>query len=390
MDPPGGWKGKPGQARYRIDGLAKVTGRKIYARDFRARDIDGWPVRERHVFVLRATFCDRIFAGVDFDYLPQELRPTRVVTAADLARDGIGVAKGDFPEGMYLVPAGERPDHLGQPVALLFYDDYYTLARARPRLLYAPEAVRAGADAAVPAPVAYEPETSILHIVRGGRLPFAQRERFAQTLGGPVHPAQPGQRNADAMQYVREIDDKLQNAGWRVSQRTFSTQIVDPMFMEPESGLAWLDRATQTLRLVIGSQSPGYDVHSVAELFAPDDCKIAVKAVDLTACYPGGGFGGRDTSILCLYLALGAAYADGPIRIAYDRFEQFQAGVKRHASQIELTVGVDHDGHFQAVRNHTILNGGGRINVSSYVAQVAGIVGLGCVRLPARGHLVAS
>ncbi|WP_083237994.1 twin-arginine translocation signal domain-containing protein [Methyloceanibacter marginalis] len=33
MDPPGGWSGTPGQARYRIDGLAKVTGQKIYARD---------------------------------------------------------------------------------------------------------------------------------------------------------------------------------------------------------------------------------------------------------------------------------------------------------------------------------------------------------------------
>ncbi len=43
MDPPGGWKGSPGQARYRIDGLAKVTGKKVYARDFQARDMPGWP-----------------------------------------------------------------------------------------------------------------------------------------------------------------------------------------------------------------------------------------------------------------------------------------------------------------------------------------------------------
>lgn len=382
MDPPGGWKGSPGQARYRIDGLAKVTGKKIYARDFRARDLAGWPAPERHVFVLRATFCDRIFTGVDLAFLPPELRPSRVVTAADLARDGIGVAKVDFPEGMYLVPEGQRPDHLGQPVALLFYDDYYTLARARPRLLYAPDAVRAGAAAAVPDPFPYEPEASILHIVRGGKRPFAEREEFAQTLGGPVHPEVPGKRNADAMQYVHEIEDKLANAGWKVSQRTYTTQIVDPMFMEPESGLAWLDRASQTLHLVIGSQSPGYDVRSAAELFAPEGCRIGVKTVELTSCYPGGGFGGRDTSILCVYLALAAAYADGPIRIAYDRFEQFQAGVKRHAARIELTVGVDDAGHFQAVRNHTVLNGGGRINVSSYVSQVAAIMGAGAYDFP--------
>ena len=382
MDPPGGWKGRPGQARYRIDGVAKVTGKKIYARDFRARDIAGWPAPEQNVFILRATFCDRIFNGVDFDFLPPQLRPTRVVTAADLARDGIGVASADYPEGMYLVPAGERPDHLGQPVALLFYDDYYALARARPRLRYALEAVRAGAAASVPSPAPYVPETSILHVVRSGAGSFAQREKFAQTLGGPVRPVEPGKRNADALHYVELIDEQLRSAGWHVSQRTFTTQIVDPMFMEPESGLAWLDRASQTLHLVIGSQSPGYDVHSVAELFAPPECAIGVKTVELTACYPGGGFGGRDTSILCLYLGLAAAYAPGPIRIAYDRFEQFQAGVKRHAAQIELTIGVDHSGHFQAVRNHTVLNGGGRINVSSYVAQVAAITGAGAYDFP--------
>ena len=36
------WSGGPGQVRFRIDGLAKVTGQKIYARDFRAADMPGW------------------------------------------------------------------------------------------------------------------------------------------------------------------------------------------------------------------------------------------------------------------------------------------------------------------------------------------------------------
>lgn len=377
MDPPGGWKGAPGHARYRIDGLAKVTGRKVYARDFRARDVAGWPAPERHVFVLRAPFADRIFAGVDVGFLPPELRPQRIVTAADLERDGIGVARTDFPEGMYLVPEGERPDHLGQPVALLFYDDFYALERARPRLLYAPQAIRTGDAAPVPPPADYEPQTSIIHVVREGKGPFAQRERFAQTLGGPVRPTEPGKRNADAMAYVDEIGDRIAHAGWDVHRQLYTTQITDPMFMEPESGLAWLDRSTKTLHLLIGSQSPAYDARSAGELFATPGCSFAVDTVDFTACYPGGGFGGRDTSILGIYLALAAAYSDRPIRIAYDRWEQFQVGVKRHAGTFDLTLALDGDGRFRAVRNHIVLNGGGRINVSAYVAQVAGIMGAG-------------
>jgi CO/xanthine dehydrogenase Mo-binding subunit len=382
MDPPGGWKGTPGQARYRIDGLAKVTGKKIYARDFRARDLPGWPAPEQHVFVLRTTFADRIFAGVDLDFLPSDLRPKRVVTAADLLRDGMGIAKADYPEGRYLVPEGERPDYLGQPVALLFYDDYRTLQRARPRLLYAPQALRTGGEVPFPPVDYYQPETSIVHVVRDGGRSFADREKFAQTLGGPVRPEEPGQRNAEAMQYVELISEKLASAGWAVHAHTYTTPMADPMFMEPESGLAWLDRGTKTLRLLIGSQSPEYDARGAGELFAPEGCAIDVKTVDFTACYPGGGFGGRDTSIFCLYLALAAAYSDRPIRIAYDRFEQFQTGVKRHASKVELTLAVDGHGRFQALRNHTFLNGGGRINVSSYIAQVAGIMGAGSYDVP--------
>lgn len=382
MDPPGGWKGAPGRARYRIDGLAKVTGKKIYARDFRTRDLPGWPDREQHVFVLRATFADRVFAGVDVDFLPPELRPTRVVTASDLLRDGIGIAKEDFPEGRYLAPEGERPDYLGQPVALLFYDDVRILQRARPRLRYAPQALRTGSETPFPPVGFYQPETSILHVVRGEGRSFADREKFAQTLGGPVRPTEPGTRNAEAMAYVERISDRLANAGWAVHAHTYDTQMTDPMFMEPEAGLAWLDRDAKTLRLLIGSQSPEYDARSTGELFAPKDCAIDVATVDFTACYPGGGFGGRDTSIFCLYLGLAAAYSDRPVRLAHDRFEQFQTGVKRHAAQIDLTLALDRRGRFQALRNHSVLNGGGRINVSTYVAQVNGIMGAGCYDVP--------
>ena len=146
--------------------------------------------------------------------------------------------------------------------------------------------------------------------------------------------------------------------------------------------MAWYDRDAKTLRMLIGTQSPGYDVNSARALFAPESCPIEIDDVHLYAAYPGGAFGGRDTSILCLFLALAAAYSDTPIRIAHDRFQQFQTGIKRHASNIELTVGVDKTNLIEAIRNHTILNGGGRINVSSFVANVAGIAGTGVYRAP--------
>lgn len=381
-DKPQDWKGLPGKANYRIDGFAKVTGQKIYARDFRARDLPGWPQEEQYAFILRSNFTDRTFEGLDLSDLSDELRPVRIVTAEDLAADGIGIAKADFPEGMYLVPKGQVPDHLGQPVALLLFNDRHAMQAARSQLMFELEPVKAGAVVKPADPYVYQPETSFIHIVRDGPEPYEQRVKLAQTQGGPVHPEQPGQRNAEAMEGVKLIDEKLKSAGWKVSRHTYNTQLIDPMFMEPESGLAWLDRGTDTLHLLIGSQSPQNDANNAADLFGGSGSKYKIKTVDFTSCYLGGGFGGRDTSIFCLYLALAAAYADRPVRILYDRFEQFQSGIKRHPAKIDLTVAVDEQGKFKALRNHTLLNGGGRINLSVYVAQVAGMMVTGCYDFP--------
>lgn len=376
------WQAGPGQARFRIDGYAKVTGQKIYARDFRARDLPDWPQAEQYVYVLRAPFSDHLFDGIDLSDLPEELQPQKIVTAEDLQRDGIKTAITNYPEGMYLVPKGSAPDHLGQPVALLFFKDLQRMKSARAQLMFELDPIKKGLQVKIPADYVYQPETSIIHIVRDGPEPYEQRVKFAQTQGGPVHPEQPGQRNAEALEGIRLIDEKIKSSGWSLIQGSYTTQLIDPMFMEPESGLGWLDRSKQTLHLLIGSQSPQDDANAAAELFKDLDAPFKVSTVDFTSCYLGGGFGGRDTSIFCVYLSLAAAYAEGPIRLLYDRFEQFQSGIKRHPAKMDMTLAVDSKGQFKALKTHTVLNGGGRPNLSQYVAQVAGLNATGPYDLP--------
>lgn len=378
MDPPGGWSGTPGQARYRIDGLAKVTGQKIYARDFQPIDLPDWPTKYRHALVVCAPFVDYVYDGLDLDQLPKALQPSVVITAADLARDSIGIAEEDYPEGEYLVATGKPPTYLGQAVAILLYDELTAYNGAKEQIVSDGKVIRRGEAVTPPDPVSYEPETSIVHAVTRE----SGDQHFAQTLHGPVHPSQPGAKNKKAMQLVDKIGERLQSPDLDVFHQTYETPVIDPMFMEPETGLAWFDRKAKTLRLLIGTQSPGYDVTSARALFAPKACPIEIDDVHLYAAYPGGGFGGRDTSILCLYLALAAAYSDTPIRISNDRFQQFQGGIKRHASKIELTVGVSDQNLIEAFRNHSILDGGGRRNVSVYVCNVTGISGTGVYRAP--------
>ena len=75
--PPSEWQNGPGKARQRMDGLRKVLGQKVYARDFRPRDLEGWPKDEEVVLVLRCPFANRQLLGLDFEALPAELKPTQ-------------------------------------------------------------------------------------------------------------------------------------------------------------------------------------------------------------------------------------------------------------------------------------------------------------------------
>src|SRR3954469_178868 len=87
------WNAGTDKLKYRVDGPSKVTGGKVFARDIRARDMPHWPQQQAHALILRTTLADRLYAGFDLTMLGPDLKPDRVVTAADLKRDGLA-----FPE----------------------------------------------------------------------------------------------------------------------------------------------------------------------------------------------------------------------------------------------------------------------------------------------------
>ena len=109
----------------RIDGVAKVTGAKLYASDFRAADLPNWPPRTSHAMLIRAPDATHVYAGIDLSRLSGALKPAAVVTAADLAR--IGTRVPEFYTGDLLCPVGKTPLYLGQPVALLIFEDFDSL-----------------------------------------------------------------------------------------------------------------------------------------------------------------------------------------------------------------------------------------------------------------------
>ena len=115
----------------RIDGVVKVTGAKLYASDFRAADLPGWPAATSHAMLIRVPDATHVYMGMDLSRLTGALKPTALVTAKELAQ--IGVRVPEFYAGDLFCPIGNTPLYLGQPVALLIFEQFDAFDEANSR-----------------------------------------------------------------------------------------------------------------------------------------------------------------------------------------------------------------------------------------------------------------
>ncbi|WP_232631919.1 xanthine dehydrogenase family protein molybdopterin-binding subunit [Methylobacterium sp. Leaf118] len=384
----------PGPVLGRIDGAAKVTGTKLYASDFRAADMPGWPPQTRHALLLRAPDATHVYEGLDLDALDPSAKPDVVVRAADLAR--VGVTVPPFYAGHLLCPEGETPLYLGQPVALLLFESFDAFDRARlafrdgallkfgpetgpqTRPNYAAYRFTRVAGAGPDAPDLYSP-------IQAGWISPGFTEGSGRPIWAPL-PVSEGGDYAQGAAHGEAIRAELKAADPAVLtlERAFATQSVDPMFLEPEAGLAWYEPSGKVLDIVIGVQSPFEAAEAMATLFSAAQPDSRPARIDAKFAYVGGGFGGRDHTPFPLYLALAAMFFPGkPVRLAHDRFQQFQGGIKRHAFAMRSQIGVDRaSGRIRAFAADHVLDGGGLANYSSSVAVVGATGAIGMYSVP--------
>ena len=157
-----------------------------------------------------------------------------------------------------------------------------------------------------------------------------------------------------------------------------------PMFLEPECGLAWYDSGRKNLELVLGVQSPYEAAEALAYLLGKRARPFKPARINAQFAYMGGGFGGRDHTPFPLYVALAAMFFPGrPVRLAHDRYQQFQGGIKRHAFKMRTRIGVDRaTGKISAFAADHVLDGGGLANFSATVATVGAVAAIGIYDIP--------
>ncbi len=208
--------------------------------------------------------ADRRYAGFDLSILEPDLVPDRVVTAADLARDGLAFP--DFYGTDMLLPEGQTPAYLGQAVAILIYRDFARFRFAKYKLQFNDTVVRYGE---VTEPLARDPWGSSRFVRIAGATPDDE-DVFSPTREGPFSPiyvnhepvwpapARDGDIGGQGMYYANAIAEELSHPppDWLVFRREYATQSGDTAALEPDNANGWYDAGGQELHLVVPTQSP--------------------------------------------------------------------------------------------------------------------------------------
>jgi CO/xanthine dehydrogenase Mo-binding subunit len=378
----------------RVDSIAKVSGAKLYASDFRAADLPGWPANTAHALLVRTDNATHVYTGIDLSGFGGALKPSVVVTAAELATGGTRVP--DFYKGDLFCPVGKTPLYLGQPVALLIFEEFDAFDQVRLAFRDG-NFLKFGAETG---PVEGKPYAAYRFTRVAGPTPDAPdvyspiQEGWVspgkfETTDRPIWQPLPIAENpeyAKGATYGEKIRAELaaNDPGLLVLDREFETQSIDPVFLEPECGMAWYDAGRKRLELVLGVQSPYEAAEAIVFMLGKARAPLKPARINAQFACVGGGFGGRDHTPFPLYVALAGMFFPGrPVRLAHDRYQQFQAGIKRNPFSMRTRIGIDRaSGRIRAFAADHVLNAGGLANYAPSVAVVGATGAIGIYDIP--------
>jgi len=293
-----------GQVVPRPEAVKKVTGEAIYTDDISFPDM-----------LFGATLRAGIPHGTvkDLDISKAKALPgvQAVLTAADIpGRVNHGLIIQDWPA---LVGIGEKVRYVGDALAIVAADTQEIAQQALSLIIFEIEtlpivtnAVDAKKDHAIP-------------VHEGGNL-----LKHIKVNKGDI---EKGFREAEII-----VED------------TFFTPSYEHAFMEPECSIARPLEHDQ-IEVYVGSQIPYADRDQVAAALDLPLDKVRVRGPLI-----GGGFGGKEDIVGQIHAALLARVTGKPVKILYDRHESLLVHPKRHATQINVKLGLKRDGTFTAAQ----------------------------------------
>ena len=134
----------------------------------------------------------------------------------------------------------------------------------------------------------------------------------------------------------------------------FSTPFTDHAFLEPEAALAFPPDEAGVVLVRTGEQNV-FD----GRKYIADTLGLPEEKVRVVSAYVGGGFGGKEDQTVQHHAALLAWLSGHPVKLALARRESTRVHVKRHAAEIDMTVGCGADGRIAGVKASIVMDTGG-------------------------------
>jgi CO/xanthine dehydrogenase Mo-binding subunit len=292
-----------GKRIQRLDALDKVLGLPLYTSDIVPKDA-------LRVKVVRSTVPHALIKRIDTQ--PAKATPgvLAVLTAQDIP--GINEAYALLPDRPLL--ASRKVRCQGEAIAVVAAGDLETAEEAADRISVEYERLPV-----VTSPVeAMKPDSVLVH----------DNGNVAKYLRV---------RKGDVTEGFRQADVIIEN--------TYRTQFQDPVPLEPEVGMAWVEK-DGSVTCVGSMQTPHYVQTGVAKVLGVSPDKVRV--IQATT---GGAFGPKSDEMpvdACAISALVAQKTGKPAILAYSRQESMIAHTKRHPFVITLKTGAKNDGRLTA------------------------------------------
>ncbi len=153
-------------------------------------------------------------------------------------------------------------------------------------------------------------------------------------------------------------------ASEEIIEETYTTQIIEHAYIEPECVLARVDQGRKIMHVIGSIQNPFTTRRLVSAVLGWPLTRVRIEQAEL-----GGSFGGKDDTmnILAARAAVGALKTGRPVKISYPREESILESYKRHPYVLNYRVGFKHDGTIVAMKIDLLADGGAYTSTSPFV-----------------------
>ena len=160
-----------------------------------------------------------------------------------------------------------------------------------------------------------------------------------------------------------------------IVENTYRVPFQDHAYLEPESGVAWIDD-DGVITLQVSTQVIEH-FREIAEVLGLPHNKVRVIGTMI-----GGGFGGKEDITVETYLALLTWKTNRPVKLTYTREESILSHSKRHPYIMKYRTGATKDGKLIALEAELISDAGGYIYLSPWVLLYSTVGATGPYDIP--------